>query len=88
MLRGSCQDQRLCLYLLMFWVFNVYMGLIHCGFGVYLFLTHNLYFSFNLLYILLMLFSLILWFVPMCLCKLLGLMFYAYFCRLYGMYLA
>ena len=55
-LRGSCQNQRLCLYMLMFWVFVIYMGLIHCGFGVYLFLTHNLYSWFNLLYILLILF--------------------------------
>ena len=27
---------------LCFWIFSVYMGLIHCGFGVFLFLTHNL----------------------------------------------
>ena len=33
-LRESCQNQRHCLYMLMFWVFSVYMGLIHCGFGV------------------------------------------------------
>ena len=51
------------------------MGLIHCGFGVFLFLTHNLQAWFNLLYILLMFFQDILVLYPCCFCKLLGLCF-------------
>ena len=35
----SKSDIVLCLC---FWVFSVFMGLIHCGFGVFLFLTYNL----------------------------------------------
>ena len=47
MLRGSIQKQIVsillyCYLCLCFWIFIVTMGLIHCGFGVFLFLTHNL----------------------------------------------
>ena len=52
------------------------MGLIHCGFGVFLFLTHNTWMFLKLgllyIYILLMFFRSILCLHPCCFCKLLG----------------
>ena len=43
---------------LCFWIFIVTMGLIHCGFGAFLFLTQGWFLKLGLLYILLMFFSL------------------------------
>ena len=83
MLRGSSQNQTLliCVYVFGYLVF---MGLIHCGFGVFLFLTHNLILVYSFIYIVDVI-QYILCFVPCCLCKLLGLCF-MHICRLYGLY--
>ena len=78
MLRGSSQNQTLfiCGYIFFGYLVFFSMGLIHCGFGVYLFLTHNLNLVYSFIYIVDVI-QLILCFVPMLLCKFLGLMFYA-----------
>ena len=76
MLRGS---NYIFFYLVCF------MGLIHCGFGVYLFLTHNLNLVYSFIYIVDVIQYILCDLYPCCLCKLLGLCF-MYVCRLYGLY--
>ena len=51
MLRGSNQNQTLSICGYFFFIFSFFLGLIHCGFGVYLFLTHNLNLVYSFIYI-------------------------------------
>ena len=54
-------------YRIMFWIIVVIMGLIHCGFGVCLILTHItwMFLKLGLPFIYIDVFQYIMWFVPM-----------------------